>query len=100
MFGTATATTSTLAAAVNVIVFDDSTAGLRFADAAALGGATTAFTTITDGNVIVAYAAADNGDARIALVTLASGDVTAAVDLVTLVGVDVDNLTTADFVLA
>lgn len=98
-FDTATATNTNLNNTANVIVFDDSTASLRFANAAALALANTNFST-DDGNVIVAYAATNNGDARIALVTLIGGDVTAAVDLLVLVGVDVDDLVATDFILA
>ena len=72
----------------------------RAADAAALVALTTAFTTVTSGNLLVAYAAADNGDARIALVTLTAGDITAAVDLAILVGIDVDNVAVGMFTLA
>ncbi len=97
------ATVTTLAAALtagdNVLILDDA-APFLVADATALIALTTAFTNVTSGNLIVAYAATANGDARIALVTLTGGDITDAVDLAVLVGVDVDNLLVGNFTLA
>jgi Ca2+-binding RTX toxin-like protein len=84
----------------NVLVLDDSVAGLLAADATALAALTTAFTTVTSGNLLVVYAASDNGNARVALVTLTLGDISAAVDIAILVGIDVDNVTAAMFTMA
>jgi hypothetical protein len=95
-----TATNAALAAADNVLIFNDGTAALMFANAAALGAATTAFTNITDGNVLIVYAAADDGVARVALATIATGDITAAVDIAILVGIDVDNVVVGMFTMA
>jgi len=90
-----TATNAALTAGDNVIVLDDSVAGLNAADATALAALTTAFTTVTSGNVLVVYAAADNGAARVALATLTAGDISSAVDLVVLTGIDTDNVSAA-----
>lgn len=95
-----TATNAAIAAGDNVIILDDSVGAVRAADATALAGLTTAFTNVTTGNVVVVYAAADNGAARVALATLTAGDISAAVDLMVLTGIDVDNLTAGNFVLA
>lgn len=96
-----TATDAALVAGDNVLIFDDGTGAVRAADATALAGLTTAFTNNRSSNVIIVYAAADNGNARVALATLdANGDISAAVDLAVLVGVDVDNFVVGNFTLA
>jgi len=89
-----------LTAGDNLLVLDDSVAGLLAADATALAALTTAFTNVTSGNLLVAYTTADNANARIALVTLTLGDISAAVDLAILVGIDVDNVTVGMFTMA
>jgi hypothetical protein len=96
---TVTALNGALTAGDNVLILDDA-APFLVANAAALTALTTAFTTVTSGNLIVAYAATADGDARIALVTLTAGDITDAVDLAVLVGVDVDTLLVGNFILA
>jgi hypothetical protein len=95
-----TATDAALTVGDNVIWLNDGTTALNAANATALIALTTAFTGVTSGNVVVAYTAADGGDIRIALATLTAGDITAAVDLVVLVGVDVDNIVVGNFTLA
>jgi len=95
-----TATNAALTAGDNVIWLNDGTAALNAADATALAALTTAFTGVTTGNVIVAYTATDNGNIRIALATLTAGDISAAVDIAVLVGVDVDNILVNNFTLA
>ena len=95
-----TATDAALAAADNVLIFNDGTAAMMFANVTALAGATTAFTTITAGNVIIVYTTADGAAARVALATIdATGDITAAVELAVLVGIDVDNVTVGMFTM-
>jgi Ca2+-binding RTX toxin-like protein len=84
-----------LTAGDNVLVFDDSVAGLLAADATGLAALTTSFTNVTTGNLIVVYTTADNANARVALVTLTNGDISAAVDMAILVGIDVDTVTAA-----
>ena len=93
-----------LGAAKNIIYLDDA-GGTLFANAAALDAATFVLESagtdaVTDGNYVVVYAATADGDARVALVTVGTKDVTAAIDLITLVGVDVDNVTAAMFTMA
>lgn len=103
VFGTVTATNGNPASAnTNVLVLDDSTAGLNAADATALAALTTTFgANVQNSTVIIVYAAADNGAARVALATIsAGGDITAATDLYVLTGVDVDSFTAANFTLA
>jgi len=96
-----TATDAALVAGDNVLILDDGTAAVQAADATALAALTTAFVNNRGTNVIIVYAAADNGNARVALATLsAGGDISAAVDIAVLVGVDVDNFVVGNFTLA
>ena len=78
--------------------------GDYFADAATLAAATTVFSAVGAGNVLIIYAGSSSDHARIAVCTLsAGGDVTSATDVAILVGVTVveasTGLTSTNFIL-
>ena len=69
--------------------------GAYFADAAALAAATTVFSAVGAGNVLIIYSGSATDHSRIAVCSLdASGDVTSATDVAILVGLTVTEAST------
>jgi hypothetical protein len=69
--------------------------GNFFANATALFTATTQLAGLNAGNILVIYAANETFDARIAVATVdAAGDITAATDVVSLVGITIADAAT------